>query len=125
MSKCKVKLKLTLVDWKAEGFSSAEEWAEDYMINELNCELTTFSIHSNTPYTSALVSGGDIMINNNDLYKVEVVFQSWEAALSMRINEVEKSNGDVFISGEYDDTHIHCFDNYLEYVRQHIGFEQV
>lgn len=124
MSKCKVKLKLTLVNWKNEGFSSIEEWAEDYMINELNCELTTFNIHSNTPYTSALVSGGDIMINNNDLYKVEVVFQSWNTVPSIQINEIERSNEDVFISGEYD-ANSNDVNDFFEYIRQYIGFEQV
>lgn len=124
MSKCKLKLKLTLVDWKNEGFNSIEEWAEKRMKNELNCKLTTFSINDPVPYTSSLVLGGDIMINNNDLYKVEVVFQSWEAALSMRINEVEKSNGDVFISGEYDNNN-NDVEDFFEYARQYLGFEQV
>lgn len=104
MSKCKVKLKLTIVDWKNEGFSRLEEWAENYMINELNCELTTFSIHDPTPYTSALKYSGDIFINNDDLYKVEVVSQELDITPLIKIDNIDKYNGGYFITGEYDNS---------------------
>jgi len=104
MSKCKLKLKLTLVDWKNEGFSDIEKWCENYIVSKLRGQLDTLYFRHPNPHTSALKDSGDIFINNDELYKVEVVSHELDFIAVMKIDDVEKYCGGYFITGEYDNS---------------------